>query len=165
MRPAHSQVFIHIDAEGTRLTTLAARAAMTPQAMAELVDDLVELGYAERIPDRDDRRAKLIVLTPAGWAAVQDAFDALIDTWNAAWSASSVPAAWPPCKPPSLRSPASCNPVPARPSPPPRTGWLHRLIEPKPSPAPPGNLDAAVGKAPERYLRSLAAEPALSVGG
>ncbi len=70
-RPAHSAVFAHIDIEhGTRLTTLAARANITPQAMGELVDDLERLGYLVREPDPADRRAKRIVLTERGRACV-----------------------------------------------------------------------------------------------
>lgn len=70
-RPAHSAVFAHIDVdEGTRLTTLASRATMTPQALGELVDDLEGQGYVRRRPDPDDRRAKRIVLTDRGRAAV-----------------------------------------------------------------------------------------------
>ena len=65
-RPAHSAVFANIDREGTRLTVLAQRANMTPQAMGELVDDLERMGYLRRRPHPDDRRAKLIVLTPKG---------------------------------------------------------------------------------------------------
>lgn len=72
-RAAHSAVFANIDPAGSRLTTLAARANMTPQAMGELVDDLVGLGYVERTPDPSDRRAKLIVLTERGWASVDAA--------------------------------------------------------------------------------------------
>jgi DNA-binding MarR family transcriptional regulator len=74
-RPAHSGVFAHIDVEGgTRLTELARRANITPQAMGELVDDLEQMGYVARRPDPRDRRAKLIVLTPRGVACVQAAF-------------------------------------------------------------------------------------------
>lgn len=70
-RPAHSAVFAHIDVVGgTRLTTLATRANITPQAMGELVDDLERLEYVLRQPDPDDRRAKRIVLTPRGVACV-----------------------------------------------------------------------------------------------
>ncbi|MDQ6683320.1 MAG: MarR family winged helix-turn-helix transcriptional regulator [Chloroflexota bacterium] len=70
-RPAHSAVFAHIEVDGgTRLTTLAARANITPQAMGELVDDLERLGYVRRQPDPGDRRAKRIVLTPRGVACV-----------------------------------------------------------------------------------------------
>lgn len=74
-RPAHSGVFAHIDVEGgTRLTELARRANITPQAMGELVDDLERMGYVTRSPDPRDRRAKLIVLTPRGVACVHAAF-------------------------------------------------------------------------------------------
>lgn len=70
-RPAHSAVFAHIDIEGgTRLTTLATRANITPQATGELVDDLERLGYVVRQPDPADRRAKRIVLTDRGAASV-----------------------------------------------------------------------------------------------
>ncbi len=71
-RPAHSNVFAHIDIEGgTRLTELARRANITPQAMGELVDDLEKMGYVSRHPDPKDRRAKLIVLTSRGVACVR----------------------------------------------------------------------------------------------
>ena len=77
-RPAHSGVFAHIDIEsGTRLTELARRANMTPQAMGELVDDLERMGYVTRRPDPDDRRAKLIALTPRGVACVHAAFETI----------------------------------------------------------------------------------------
>ncbi|MCA1727455.1 MAG: MarR family winged helix-turn-helix transcriptional regulator [Actinobacteria bacterium] len=70
-RPAHSAVFANIDLGGTRLSDLAARANMTPQAMGELVDDLESLGYVRRRPHPDDRRAKLVVLTPKGRRCVE----------------------------------------------------------------------------------------------
>ena len=78
LRPAHAAVFIHIDRAGSRLTHLAERAAMTPQAMGELIDDLAERGYVERIPDPVDRRAKLIVLTDLGFDTLQSAFDTIL---------------------------------------------------------------------------------------
>jgi DNA-binding MarR family transcriptional regulator len=65
-KPSHSAVFAQISPEGNRLSALARRANMTPQAMGQLVDELEELGYLERRPDLSDRRAKLIVLTPRG---------------------------------------------------------------------------------------------------
>lgn len=64
VRRAHNAVFVHLPAEGRRLTDLADDADLSKQAMAELVDDLVEKGYLERTPDPTDGRAKLIV-----WAA------------------------------------------------------------------------------------------------
>jgi DNA-binding MarR family transcriptional regulator len=78
-RPAHSGVFAHIDIEGgTRLTELARRANITPQAMGELVDDLEHMGYVTRRPDPEDRRAKFIVLSPRGVACVQAAFETIV---------------------------------------------------------------------------------------
>ncbi len=69
-KPKHSAVFAQISLEGTRLTELARKANMTPQSMAELVDELVDLGYVVRHPDPSDGRAKLIVLTQRGRDAV-----------------------------------------------------------------------------------------------
>ena len=77
-RPAHSAVMAHIDIEGgTRLTTIAARANITPQAVGELVDDLERLGLVVRRPDPDDRRAKRIVLTEQGQACVAAALSTI----------------------------------------------------------------------------------------
>lgn len=69
-KPAHSAVFAQILPDGSRLTDLARRANMSPQAMGELVDELEELGYVVRRPDPTDRRAKLIVLTKKGHACI-----------------------------------------------------------------------------------------------
>lgn len=66
IRAVHLQVFGAIDWNGTRLRDLAARANMTPPAMAELVDDLQAAGYLERRPDPSDGRAKLIRPTRKG---------------------------------------------------------------------------------------------------
>ncbi len=65
IRPKHGAVFANLDREGTRPTVLAQRAGMGKAAMGELVDELERLGYVERRPDPYDRRAKLVVPTPA----------------------------------------------------------------------------------------------------
>ena len=70
-KPKHSAVFAQIDLAGTRLTDLARRANITPQSMGELVDELEDLGYVTRETDPTDRRAKLVVLTDRGRAAVE----------------------------------------------------------------------------------------------
>ena len=69
-KPKHSAVFAQISPDGSRLTELARKANMTPQSMAELVDELVDMGYVVRRPDPADGRAKLIVLTRRGRDAV-----------------------------------------------------------------------------------------------
>lgn len=77
-KPKHSAVFAQIHPQGSRLTDLARRANMTPQAMGEVVDELEELGYVTRQPDPTDRRAKLIVLTPRGHAAMEAGKDTIV---------------------------------------------------------------------------------------
>ena len=52
IRPTHGCVFRFVRDDGMRLTELAGLAGMTKQSVGELVDDLVDLGYVERIPIR-----------------------------------------------------------------------------------------------------------------
>ncbi len=59
-------LFRNLDLDGTRLTTVAARARMTKQAMLELVNKAEAFELVERRPDPLDQRAKLIAFTPAG---------------------------------------------------------------------------------------------------
>jgi DNA-binding MarR family transcriptional regulator len=77
IRPAHSAVFFHMEHEGIRLSRLADKAEMTPQAMGELVDDLEEMGFLRRVPDPADRRAKLIVFTEQGDKALMVGYAAI----------------------------------------------------------------------------------------
>ncbi|GAA1018060.1 hypothetical protein Aple_068640 [Acrocarpospora pleiomorpha] len=77
LRPAHSAVFFHMEHEGIRLSRLAEKAQMTPQAMGELVDQLEEMGCLRRIPDPADRRAKLIVFTELGDKALLIGYSAI----------------------------------------------------------------------------------------
>lgn len=75
IRPAHTPVFQHIKAEGSRLTELAERAQLTKQSMSYLVDYLEQRGYVERQTDPTDRRANLVVLTERGWAETRAALN------------------------------------------------------------------------------------------
>jgi DNA-binding MarR family transcriptional regulator len=85
VRPSHGTVFQVIDAEGTRVTDLAARAGMTKQAMTELVAHLERGGYLERAADPADGRAKLVTLTRRGWECI-GAARAIIDELEAEWT-------------------------------------------------------------------------------
>lgn len=85
LRPTHGCVFRFVRDEGMRLTDLATHADMTKQSVGEIVDDLVERGYVERIPDPEDRRAKLIRLTEKGVEAQRVGFG-LIDDIEARWA-------------------------------------------------------------------------------
>jgi DNA-binding MarR family transcriptional regulator len=68
VRHAHSAVLRHILPDGSRATDLAERAGMTKQSMAYLLDTLHDRGYLAFVPDPDDGRAKLAVLTERGAA-------------------------------------------------------------------------------------------------
>lgn len=74
IRPTHGCVFRFVKGEGMRLTRLAKLASITKQSAGEIVDDLVERGYAKRVPDPADRRAKLICLTERGKEAQTHGF-------------------------------------------------------------------------------------------
>ena len=60
IRAAHTNLFPHLDLDGTRLTVLAARVGVSKQAVGQLVDELEHMGALERVPDPKDGRAKLI---------------------------------------------------------------------------------------------------------
>lgn len=88
VRPAHGAVFRHIRSEGSRASDLAARAQMTKQSMAYLVESLAALGYVEQVPDPDDGRARRVLLTPRGRAAQEAASRAsreVEESWAAAY--------------------------------------------------------------------------------
>jgi DNA-binding MarR family transcriptional regulator len=74
LRPTHGCVFRFVREDGMRLTELASRGGITKQSAGELVDDLVGLGYVERIADPADKRAKLICLTERGREAQRVGF-------------------------------------------------------------------------------------------
>jgi DNA-binding MarR family transcriptional regulator len=73
IRPSHLHVFANMVGGGRRLTELADAASISLSSMQELVDDLERCGIVERQPDPSDGRAKLIVLTDKGLAALAPA--------------------------------------------------------------------------------------------
>ncbi|MFE7802232.1 MarR family winged helix-turn-helix transcriptional regulator [Nocardia sp. NPDC057440] len=70
LRPAHYVVFRHLDPAGTRITALAEAAGMTQQSMGELVTHVERCGLVVRRADPKDRRARLVMMTDAGRAAL-----------------------------------------------------------------------------------------------
>ena len=82
LRPAHATVLGLLPFEGARLTDLAESAQMTKQSMGELVDQLEELGYVERVPDEEDGRAKKIVFTEGGMSFFAQAREANSNIWR-----------------------------------------------------------------------------------
>ena len=71
-RASHTRLLPYIDAEGTRLTTLADRLGVTKQAIGQLVEELEGQGLLLREPDPDDGRAKRVKLTARGKKAMQE---------------------------------------------------------------------------------------------
>jgi DNA-binding MarR family transcriptional regulator len=70
---AQARVFQRIAPVGTRLTDLAEQAQMTKQSVAGLVDELERMRYVRRVPDPDDRRARLIQIDKRGRQAAKAA--------------------------------------------------------------------------------------------
>lgn len=65
---AHIHITRHLSLRGDRITTLAKRAGMSKQAMADLVDQCEAWGLVTREADSRDGRAKLVRFTSAGLA-------------------------------------------------------------------------------------------------
>ncbi len=70
LRPSHLSLMPHIDLQGTRAATIATRAGISKQAVAQLVDDLERMGMVQRRPDPQDGRAKLVMFTRRGQASL-----------------------------------------------------------------------------------------------
>jgi DNA-binding MarR family transcriptional regulator len=66
VRPRHGAVLAYLDPSGTRPTELARLSQRRKQTIGAILDDLERLGYVERRPDPEDRRAALIVPTDRG---------------------------------------------------------------------------------------------------
>ncbi|UTV56004.1 MarR family winged helix-turn-helix transcriptional regulator [Burkholderia arboris] len=66
IRPLHSSVFAFTPEQGIRVSELTKLAHVRKQSITEAVEELEKLGYVERRPDPDDRRARLVHLTARG---------------------------------------------------------------------------------------------------
>lgn len=87
---SQARVFQRIDADGSRLTDLAAAAQVTKQTAGFLVDQLAAAGFVERVLDPTDARARLVRITPRGYDAIAVA-RGVQDEIEAEWSAHLGP--------------------------------------------------------------------------
>jgi DNA-binding MarR family transcriptional regulator len=71
LHPRHWAVLAYLDEDGIRATDLARLSGRHKQIVGRLVDELEVLGYVERRPDPQDRRAKLVVPTERGLAQLR----------------------------------------------------------------------------------------------
>lgn len=72
LRPSTAQVIPNLPPEGLRMTELAARLRLTLQRAGQLVAELEEVGYLERVPDPADGRARRVVFTRRGRSLIRD---------------------------------------------------------------------------------------------
>ena len=86
LTPAQARVFQRIAPEGSRLTDLAAQAAITKQSAGFLVDQLERNGYVERVPDPADGRARLVRVAERGTCSVE-ASRGIVAQVEAEWTA------------------------------------------------------------------------------
>ncbi|MET8150690.1 MarR family winged helix-turn-helix transcriptional regulator [Actinoplanes sp. NPDC049668] len=87
LRPAHGFAFVRLAGDGATVGQLAEHLNVTKQAASQMIEELVTKGYVTRRPHPDDARARLVVLTPKGWACTRAADEAateLLRPWAAA---------------------------------------------------------------------------------
>ena len=73
LRPAHARLMVFLGWEGSRITDIAKAQDVTKNAVGQLVTELEDLGYVERVPDPADGRAKIVRYTRNGRALIADA--------------------------------------------------------------------------------------------
>jgi DNA-binding MarR family transcriptional regulator len=91
--PTFHPIFENLDPDGTRLTVIAGRAGLTHQSVGEVVSELEQRGYIERVADPADRRARLVRLTPEGRRLVRaavTAIDSIEREWARRWRAHGL---------------------------------------------------------------------------
>jgi DNA-binding MarR family transcriptional regulator len=76
---AHLRVFQYPGPQGTKPSELADRLGISKQALNYLLGQLERLGYLERRADTDDQRAKRIIVTQRGAAAITAIRDAVAE--------------------------------------------------------------------------------------
>lgn len=72
LRHVHNGVLANMSLQGSQLSDIAQRAGVTRQAVGQIVDDLIALGYVTRVADPDDGRSRLIKYTKRGQHLLDD---------------------------------------------------------------------------------------------
>ena len=70
---ARTKVLRRLHEGPARQSVLAAEFELSPHSITDIVDGLERVGMAERRPDPADRRAKLVAITDAGEASLDEA--------------------------------------------------------------------------------------------
>ena len=82
LTPSVTHLIPNLPVDGLGMSELAARVRQSLQRTGQLVQQLEEDGYVERVPDPSDGRAKRVVYTARGRALVAD-IDALMEETTA----------------------------------------------------------------------------------
>jgi DNA-binding MarR family transcriptional regulator len=83
VRPSHGFVLARVSFGDATVADVAEHLGVTKQAASQLVEQLVQRGYATRSPDPQDGRARLLALTDRGWACTRAATQAAGETVSA----------------------------------------------------------------------------------
>jgi DNA-binding MarR family transcriptional regulator len=89
LRPAHGFALQAIGPRGATATEAGRRLGISKQAAGKTIDRLEELGYVQRAGDDQDRRRKLVRITPRGLEALSESamiFDDIRARWAGALS-------------------------------------------------------------------------------
>jgi DNA-binding MarR family transcriptional regulator len=73
LRPAHARLMVFLGWEGSRITDIARAQDVSKNAVGQLVSEMEDLGYVERVPDPEDGRAKIVRYTRKGRGLIADA--------------------------------------------------------------------------------------------
>lgn len=80
LREAHTRILPHLlEPGGIRSSEIARRLSISKQAVGQLVADMVAAGVVRLETDPDDARARRVVLTPHGFAAMKHGTGILLD--------------------------------------------------------------------------------------
>ncbi len=80
LRPSLGPLLSRVWREGRPLSVLAGELAISQQACSQLVKLAEGAGYLERTPNADDRRSKVVRLTPSGRALVEQGVRIILES-------------------------------------------------------------------------------------
>ncbi len=93
LRTRHYRLLSFVPDEGIRPARMVELSGLTKQALAQALEPLQQGGYVDVVPDPEDRRARVVRLTPRGrevLAAIED----MQESYERRWAARVGPDRW-----------------------------------------------------------------------
>lgn len=78
-QPSFTSVLVHIDTEGTRVGVVARRMHVTRQGASQAIAQIEKLGFLQRLPDEEDRRATIVRHTAQGRQILTTAIEVMLE--------------------------------------------------------------------------------------